>query len=54
MSNINSLIKDFLGNLSSTEENLFPYLANSGKFTPGETPVYYSGPYWTNDEIEVI
>lgn len=54
MSNINSLIKDFLTNISSTEENLFPYLANSGEFTPGKSPVYYSGPYWTNDEIEVI
>ena len=54
MSNINSLIKDFLGNISSTEENLFPYLANSGEFTPGKSPVYYSGPYWNNDEIEVI
>jgi CDP-6-deoxy-D-xylo-4-hexulose-3-dehydrase len=54
MSNINNLIKDFLANISSTEENLFPYLANSGEFTPGESPVYYSGPYWTNDEIEVI
>lgn len=54
MSNINTLIQDFLQNISSTEENLFPYLANSGEFIPGQSPVYYSGPYWTHEEIGVI
>ncbi len=31
-----------------------PYLANSGDFIPGETPVYYSGPYWDQQEIDSI
>ena len=31
-----------------------PYLANSGKFIPGESSVYYSGPYWDNRELESI
>jgi CDP-6-deoxy-D-xylo-4-hexulose-3-dehydrase len=29
-----------------------PYIYNSRKFIPGKTPVYYSGPYWDNKEIE--
>jgi len=51
---MDSLIKNFLKQASETESDLFPYLANSGKFVSGESPVYYSGPYWNNDEIEVI
>ena len=31
-----------------------PYLANSGEFIPGESPVYYSGPYWDQKEIDSI
>ena len=31
-----------------------PYLANSGEFIPGKTPVYYSGPYWDQKEIDSI
>lgn len=51
---MDSLIKNFLKQASETESDLFPYLANSGKFVSGESPVYYSGPYWNDDEIEVI
>ena len=29
-----------------------PYIYNNGNFVPGTTPVYYSGPYWDNKEIE--
>ncbi len=29
-----------------------PYIYNSKNFVPGETPVYYSGPYWDNKETE--
>jgi len=29
-----------------------PYIYNSKNFIPGETPIYYSGPYWDNKEIE--
>jgi CDP-6-deoxy-D-xylo-4-hexulose-3-dehydrase len=29
-----------------------PYIYNSKEFTPGKTPIYYSGPYWDNKEIE--
>lgn len=29
-----------------------PYMYNSKDFSPGKTPVYYSGMYWDNNEIE--
>jgi len=32
--------------------HLPPYLLNSKPFTPGESTVWYSGPYWDNKEIE--
>lgn len=32
--------------------HLPPYLLNSKKFVPGESTVWYSGPYWDNREIE--
>jgi CDP-6-deoxy-D-xylo-4-hexulose-3-dehydrase len=41
-SNIQSLV----GN------HVAPYIYNSKEFIPGKTPIYYSGPYWDNREIE--
>jgi CDP-4-dehydro-6-deoxyglucose reductase, E1 len=35
-----------------TEDHIPPYVYNSKNFIPGESPVYYSGPYWDNQEIE--
>jgi CDP-4-dehydro-6-deoxyglucose reductase, E1 len=29
-----------------------PYIYNAKEFTPGKTPIYYSGPYWDNKETE--
>jgi len=29
-----------------------PYIYNSKVFEPGKTPIYYSGPYWDNKEVE--
>jgi CDP-6-deoxy-D-xylo-4-hexulose-3-dehydrase len=51
---MDNLIKNFLKQASETEKDLFPYLANRGEFVSGESPVYYSGPYWNDNEIEVI
>jgi CDP-6-deoxy-D-xylo-4-hexulose-3-dehydrase len=39
-------IQDFVGN------HVSPYMYNSKEFTPGKTPIYYSGMYWDNKEIE--
>ena len=46
-------VQDFLESISN-EEGLYPYMANRREFIPGESPVYYSGPYWDNREIETI
>ena len=46
-------VQDFLESISN-EEGLYPYMANRREFIPGESPVYYSGPYWDNKEIETI
>ena len=43
-------VNQFINSLQNDEENLFPYLANNN-WSPGK-PVYYSGPYW--DEQEVV
>ncbi len=40
-------IRELVGN------HVSPYIYNSKAFTPGETPIYYSGPYWDNRESEV-
>lgn len=45
---MDSMIKKLLQDASP------PYLANSGEFIPGESSVYYSGPYWDNRELEAI
>jgi CDP-6-deoxy-D-xylo-4-hexulose-3-dehydrase len=29
-----------------------PYIYNAKDFKPGQTPIYYSGPYWDNKETE--
>ena len=39
-------IKALVGN------HVAPYIYNSNHFEPGKTPIYYSGPYWDNKEIE--
>lgn len=39
-------IKNLLGN------HVAPYIYNAKNFVPGTTPIYYSGPYWDNLEIE--
>ncbi len=44
--NLNGQIKEILGN------HVPPYAYNSKNFEPGKTPVYYSGPFWDNKEIE--
>lgn len=39
-------IKSLVGN------HVSPYIYNAKDFTPGKTPIYYSGPYWDNRETE--
>ncbi len=45
-------VSEFLSSLDVPGNNLFPYLANMrGVFSPGKDTVYYSGPYWDQQEI---
>tara|TARA_R100000808_G_scaffold12465_1_gene31018 strand:+ start:3504 stop:4811 length:1308 start_codon:yes stop_codon:yes gene_type:complete len=37
-----------------TSEITPPYLHNKKEFTPGRSPIYYSGPYWDESEVETI
>jgi len=39
-------IQNLVGN------HVAPYIYNANHFEPGKTPIYYSGPYWDNREIE--
>ena len=42
-----------LENIQSLVGNhVAPYMYNEKHFEPGKTPIYYSGPYWDNQEIE--
>jgi CDP-6-deoxy-D-xylo-4-hexulose-3-dehydrase len=51
---ISKSIQEFLSSLSEHEISLYPYMANLGKpFDATRDTVYYSGPYWTTEEVEV-
>jgi CDP-6-deoxy-D-xylo-4-hexulose-3-dehydrase len=51
---LNESIQTFLAELAESENTLFPYLANGKKeFDPLKDTVFYSGPYWTTEEVEV-
>lgn len=39
-------IQELVGN------HVSPYVYNSKNFEPGKTPIYYSGPFWDNNETE--
>ena len=44
------ILKDDIASLVGN--HVSPYIYNSKEFKPGETPIYYSGPYWDNRETE--
>ena len=46
---INKKVNSFIENLKSDGEDLFPYLANND-WKEGK-PIYYSGPYWDEKEV---
>jgi len=47
---IDNEIEKLIENLGS-DYKILQYVYNSVKFIPGETPIYYSGPYWDNREV---
>ncbi len=48
-------IRGFLDQVGTNHEILkFIYNTTPESFTPCQTPIYYSGPYWDNDEVVAI
>ena len=45
---VKNKVEDFISSLEADGENLFPFMANKG-WKKGDN-VYYSGPYWDNQE----
>ncbi len=51
---ISKPIQEFVSGLAASEKDLFPFLANLAKdFDETKDTVYYSGPYWSTEEVEV-
>ena len=51
MKTIEEQLEEVIENIGK-EHSVLRYVYNNGsKFVPGVTPVYYSGPYWDNEEI---
>lgn len=44
-------VQQFIENLFNSEDKFFPYLYNND-YVKGESNIFYSGPYWDNQEIE--
>lgn len=45
------LIENFIKSAKETDDNIFPFIANKKNFVEGKDSVYYSGPYWDDEEI---
>lgn len=45
------LIENFINSAKEIDDNIFPFLANKKDFVAGRDNIYYSGPYWDDEEI---
>lgn len=45
------LIENFIKSTKEIDGDIFPFLANKKNFNPETDSVYYSGPYWDDEEI---
>ena len=45
------LIENFIKSTKEIDNDIFPFLANKKNFNPETDSVYYSGPYWDDEEI---
>lgn len=45
-------VKQFIDNLFESDESFFKYLYNND-YVKGESNIFYSGPYWNHEEIQV-
>ena len=48
------LIDQFLKEIVLNVDNVFPYIYNNDNFDPLKDTVYYSGPYWSYDEVTAM
>jgi CDP-6-deoxy-D-xylo-4-hexulose-3-dehydrase len=51
---LNDQILSFIKSLSDYDSSLFPYIANKSNFDNKKDTVYYSGPFWDQNEIVEI
>jgi CDP-6-deoxy-D-xylo-4-hexulose-3-dehydrase len=51
---LKELITEFVAKARKEDANLFPFMANKKIFNQEKDSVYYSGPYWDDQEIEAI
>lgn len=51
---LNKLISEFIAKAREEDDKLFPFIANKKIFNEEKDAVYYSGPYWDDQEIEAI
>jgi CDP-6-deoxy-D-xylo-4-hexulose-3-dehydrase len=51
---IESQITDFLNNVIKNNTGVFPYIYNNESFDSTKSTVYYSGPYWNQQEVEAM
>lgn len=52
---LKNLISEFIDKAREEDDNLFPFMANKKEFFNQEKDsVYYSGPYWDDQEIEAM
>ncbi len=45
------LIENFINSAKELDDNIFPFIANKKNFVAGKDSIYYSGPYWDDEEI---
>ena len=48
---VEEIINNFINDLQSEGSKIFPYMANNKNFNKEKDTVYYSGPFWTNEEV---
>ena len=51
---LNKLIAEFLDKAREEDDKLFPFIANVKEFNEEKDSVYYSGPYWDDNEIQAM
>jgi len=51
---LSELITEFIAKARKEDKNLFPFMANVKEFNEEKDSVYYSGPYWDDQEIQAM